>query len=70
MEAWKEACSIRRSGKEPSRISLASYFASALESDTDVGAPEVVPQVHLLSPSRLSDIRISPLIECAIAGAC
>ena len=50
VEAWKEACSMRRSGKEPSRLNLASYFASALEPDTEVGAPEVIPQVHLLLP--------------------
>ena len=61
---------MRRSGKEPSRVNLASYFASTLESDTDVGAPEVIPQVHLLSPVRLADTRISPLIECVIVGPC
>ena len=30
VEAWKEACSMRRSGREPSRLDLASHFASAL----------------------------------------
>ena len=52
MEAWKEACAMRRSGKEPSRVDLASYFASALNHDTEVGVPEVAPQVCL--PLRLN----------------
>ena len=39
---------MRRSGKEPSRVDLASYFASALNHDTEVGVPEVAPQVCLL----------------------
>ncbi len=48
MEAWKEACAMRRSGKEPSRVDLASYFSSALQHDVEVGVPEVAPQVCLL----------------------
>ena len=48
MEAWKEACAMRRSGKEPSRVDLASYFSSALQHDMEVGVPEVTPQVRLL----------------------
>lgn len=50
MVAWKEACSMRRCGREPSRMDLASYFASALDPDTDtstgIGAPKAVPQVR------------------------
>ncbi|BDA51003.1 probable protein phosphatase 2C 5 at N-terminal half [Coccomyxa sp. Obi] len=35
VDAWKEACSMRRSGKEPSRVDLASYFASHLNGDAE-----------------------------------
>lgn len=38
MDAWKEACSMRKCGKEPSRVDLASYFASHLNGDAEKGA--------------------------------
>ncbi len=44
---------MRRSGKEPSRVDLASYFSSALQPDVEIGVPEVAPQVRLL-------LRLSP----------
>ena len=48
VEAWKEACAMRRSGREPSRVDLASYFSSALPQDApaEAGLPEVAPQVR------------------------
>ena len=47
MEAWKEACAMRRSGKEPSRVNLASYFSSALDPDHSLhGGPQVIPEVR------------------------
>jgi hypothetical protein len=38
VDAWREACSMRKSGKEPSRVDLASYFASHLNGDADKDA--------------------------------
>ena len=62
---------MRRSGKEPSRVDLASYFASALQADTEVGVPEVAPQVcfapashHCSAPETLSRL------WCASASTC
>ena len=56
MEAWKEACSMRRSGKEPSRVDLASYFSSALDPDHSLhGGPQIIPEVcdcHKSTQSR------------------
>ncbi|CAL5228517.1 g11669 [Coccomyxa viridis] len=52
VEAWKEACAMRRSGKEPSRVDLASYFSSALQPDVEIGVPEVAPQVYSARASR------------------
>jgi hypothetical protein len=57
VEAWKEACSLRKSGKEPSRVDLASYFASHIEAEAEAagqpgaGAPaKVVPAAYGGSP--------------------
>ncbi|CAL8466137.1 g5673 [Coccomyxa elongata] len=64
VDAWKEACSMRRSGKEPSRVDLASYFASHLNGDAEkasaadedeAGAPprKAVPAVYSgMAPSK------------------
>lgn len=43
---------MRRSGKEPSRVDLASYFSSALQHDAEVGVPEVAPQVCFATKSH------------------
>ena len=38
---------MRRSGKEPSRVNLASYFSSALDPDHSLhGGPQVIPEVR------------------------
>jgi hypothetical protein len=52
VEAWKEACSMRKSGKEPSRVDLASYFSSALDNDAPAEQGEVKPEVRQKSKSK------------------
>ena len=55
MEAWKEACAMRRSGKEPSRVNLASYFSSALDPDHSLhGGPQIIPEVRAYPKAMLS----------------
>ena len=37
---------MRKSGKEPSRVDLASYFSSALENEDSSQQGEVLPEVR------------------------
>ncbi len=44
VEAWKEATSMRKMGREPSRVDLASFFAAADNADpADVTKAEALP---------------------------
>ena len=53
VEAWKEACSMRRCGREPSRLDLAAHFASAASEKAD--AEPLVGKVRALGSSRKSE---------------
>ena len=61
MEAWKEACAMRRSGKEPSRVDLASHFSSALDPDHSLhGGPQIIPEVRGCHRSPQDRLRKMP----------
>lgn len=66
MEAWKEASSLRKSGKQPSRVDLASYFASAIAAneEEDAAADGGSPISKVLPSTVPSILAFALLLDC------